>query len=238
MSVAPSTFIALLLVAGAVLAIRPKRRQLALIFSGAGAALYLLLGSGWMAMLLMHGLESRHAPATEDRFGSGRAVVILAGYARAEPGVSSTAQLNRASAFRVLEAARLLARQPLPVYISGSGEVPVALERALRSVSVTGPNVEIQVDSRASNTYESGINLKPQLQDRPFYLVTSAGHMPRSMAVFESLGMTPIPIPTDFLSEREWYRADPLPSGRYLAMSDLAIHEYAGILWYRLTGRL
>ena len=39
----------------------------------------------------------------------------------------------------------------------------------------------------------------------PFILVTSAGHMPRSMAVFEAQGMQPIPAPTEFITHDNIY---------------------------------
>lgn len=236
MLAAPSTLIGLLLLTGVVLAIAPKTRRPAFMLMISGAAFYLVLGSGWVATLLMNRLESRHPAATEDQFETGRAIVILTGYAKAEPGVSSVGQLNRASAFRVLEASRLVSQRPMPVYISGSGEVPAILERALRSV--TDPTVAIQVDSQSASTYESGVNLKPRLENQPFFLITSAGHMPRSIAVFESQGMHPLPVPTDFLAQRDIHHVYWLPAGRYLAISDLAIHEYLGMLWYKLTGRL
>lgn len=236
MLAAPSTLIGLLLLTGAVLAIAPKTRRPACMLVIAGAALYLVLGSGWVATLLMNSLESRNAPATEDQYKAARAIVILTGYAKAEPGISSVGQLNRASAFRILEASRLLAERTLPVYISGGGEVPALLEQALRSV--TEATVEIQVDSQSASTYESGVNLKPRLEGQPFFLVTSAGHMPRSVAVFKSQGLNPVPIPTDFLAKGDIHHVHWFPTARYLAISDLAVHEYLGMLWYKVTGRL
>ena len=69
----------------------------------------------------------------------------------------------------------------------------------------------------------------------PFVLVTSATHMPRSMLLFESMGMKPIPAPTDFhKSETNTYlRA---PSVGALQDSRMAIHEFFGILWAKIRG--
>lgn len=233
----PSTLIALLLAAGTVLLITQRFRRWALACAGSGTLLYLVLGSGWTASWLLGQLEFRHPAAqTKPATSPATAIVVLTGYAQTKTGVPITGQLNRASAVRILEAARLFTQRPLPVHISGYHEVPHLLDLALRSVAA--PGITVQVDAQARSTYESAVNLQPQLQARPFYLVTSAGHMPRSVAAFESLGMRPIAAPTDFLAQRDWYRASVLPEGQYLEMSDLAIHEYAGMLWYRFRGRL
>lgn len=234
---APSTLIALLLVAGTALLIAQRCRRFAVVCVTGATLLYVVLGSGWTASWLLGNLEFRHsaeplAPLTN----RATAIVVLTGYAHADPAVPITAQLNRASAVRILEAARLIAQHPVPVYISGYQEVPHLLAQALQSVAAS--HIDVQVDAQAHSTYESAANLTSKLQTRHFYLVTSAGHMPRSIAVFESLGMRPIPAPTDFLAQRDWFRADILPEGRYLEMSDLAFHEYLGMLWYRFRGHL
>lgn len=195
------------------------------------------MGSGWSASWLLGRLEFQHPAAQmETSNASATAIVILTGYAQTKSGVPITGQLNRASAVRVFEAARLLAERPLPVHISGHDDVPHLLELALRSVSTS--NITVELDTQARSTYESAANLKSQLQTRPFYLVTSAGHMPRSIAVFQSLDMRPIPAPTDFFTPRAWYRADILPEAQYLEMSDLAVHEYLGMLWYWIRGHV
>jgi uncharacterized SAM-binding protein YcdF (DUF218 family) len=60
--------------------------------------------------------------------------------------------------------------------------------------------------------------------------------MPRSMRVFQTQGLQPVPAPTGFLTKkgsRYWSG----PTGHHLFMSDMAVHEYVGILWYKITGR-
>ena len=63
-----------------------------------------------------------------------------------------------------------------------------------------------------------------------FVLVTSATHMPRSIMLFESLGLEPIAAPTDFLKidDRGFFQA---PSTASLYNSTVAMHEYFGLLW-------
>jgi uncharacterized SAM-binding protein YcdF (DUF218 family) len=57
--------------------------------------------------------------------------------------------------------------------------------------------------------------------------------MPRAMLLFESLGLNPIPAPTDF------YKTDfdsffIAPEIESFNKSKIAIHEYIGILWSKI----
>jgi uncharacterized SAM-binding protein YcdF (DUF218 family) len=70
-------------------------------------------------------------------------------------------------------------------------------------------------------------------------LVTSAAHMPRAMACFKASGMTPIPYPVDFRGRKNIWQPLFMPGGTSnLSAFDLASHEWAGLLYYRLTGRI
>lgn len=75
---------------------------------------------------------------------------------------------------------------------------------------------------------------------RRVVLVTSAFHMPRSIACFRAAGIDPLPYPVD-------YQNGPRRgAGHYVNASlednfqrvDLALHEYVGLLYYRLQGRI
>ena len=82
------------------------------------------------------------------------------------------------------------------------------------------------------------IAIVPNNMILPFILVTSAGHMPRSMHVFKKAGLNPIPAPTHYLTRKNNLAISYLPSPLHLRYSDLAIHEYAAILWYHVKNRL
>jgi len=70
------------------------------------------------------------------------------------------------------------------------------------------------------------------------FLVTSAGHMRRAVGVFSKKGVVPIPAPTDYMLPRKARHASWTTNAVHLQASDIAVHEYLGIAWYRLTGRL
>ena len=70
----------------------------------------------------------------------------------------------------------------------------------------------------------------------PWLLVTSAWHMPRSIAAFRKAGWSNITaLPVDFRSSADLpmfsYSLD-----RSLSLWRIVLHEYAGLLWYRVNG--
>jgi len=69
-------------------------------------------------------------------------------------------------------------------------------------------------------------------------LVTSAWHMPRSIGVFRKAGFDVEAYPVDWRT-RGWIDAsetfDTVSAG--LARADIAMHEWVGLVSYRLAGR-
>ena len=70
---------------------------------------------------------------------------------------------------------------------------------------------------------------------RSWLLVTSAYHMPRAMGLFAKAGFSVRAYPVDYRSlggGRDW-RLNPDPA-RGLRLFDLAVHEWIGLVAYRL----
>jgi uncharacterized SAM-binding protein YcdF (DUF218 family) len=67
-------------------------------------------------------------------------------------------------------------------------------------------------------------------------LVTSASHMPRSVAVFRQAGWPVLPWPAGYISRDTVQRLD-ATLGSKLATLDIAAHEWEGLLFYWLTGK-
>jgi uncharacterized SAM-binding protein YcdF (DUF218 family) len=94
---------------------------------------------------------------------------------------------------------------------------------------------KVRLESGSRNTRENAQQVAKLLGERcqePWLLVTSAWHMPRSMAEFESVGCKVTPYPVDFRT------GDSTPLTEYsLAQSLLrwqtALHEWLGLLVYR-----
>ena len=70
-------------------------------------------------------------------------------------------------------------------------------------------------------------------------LVTQAFHMPRAQRMFEAVGFTVLPAPTDFKSRNDnrLTAADWLPQAKALHNTYYALHEWLGIAWFEMTRR-
>ena len=94
-------------------------------------------------------------------------------------------------------------------------------------------------EDRSRNTFENavlsaavaGVDIK-----KPWLLVTSAWHMPRSMATFEKAGWNVTPYPVDFRTGQSTPWTDySLSDGA--SRWQLLLHEWLGLWVYQRTGR-
>jgi uncharacterized SAM-binding protein YcdF (DUF218 family) len=233
--VSASGAITLLALAGGALYLLTRWRRPGAICAGAAGVLYLLLASGPVAHVLIRPLETQYPAVLDNGDPSIETLVVLTAYGRIDQDLPVSSYVNEPSAFRIMEAARLYLGQPKrTIIISGGEGIPLAMRAVFSSIGV--PDGQIAIEPDSMNTFESAVHLRDRLAGKRFYLVTSAGHMVRSMRVFQAQGLHPVAAPTDFRSSRglRWSG----PAGHSLFVSDLAVHEYAGLLWYRLIGRL
>jgi uncharacterized SAM-binding protein YcdF (DUF218 family) len=64
--------------------------------------------------------------------------------------------------------------------------------------------------------------------------------MPRAVALFERLGMEPIPAPTDFWIKKRQGLSPGMffPSADGLRKAERAFYEYMGVVWSKLRGQI
>jgi uncharacterized SAM-binding protein YcdF (DUF218 family) len=234
----PSNLILILSLGGIILLLSGKKKRFAIGLISAALILYLFWGTGFISLWFLGNLENRYPSLKAvDGLRDMNEIVVLSGYAETDPALSPSSEVNVASAFRLLETRRIFNFLPgANVLITGGGDVPTIMGNLLVSLGV--PQSRITIEDQSSNTFENAVQVQKLLKDKKFILVTSAGHMPRAMGVFKKLGMNPIPAPTNFMSIKKCQFSHLLPSPLHLSYSDLAVHEYMGIAWYRLTGRL
>ena len=243
----PLGWVAVLLVLALFWFKRKPRRARGLL----ALSIVLLLLLGWVPLpdLLLRHLEGQYAevaPNADLRGYTG--VVVLGG--GTESGLVSQAHahpLVNDAAERMTAAVALLQRHPhlKLVYTGGEGALlctgPSEAERArgfFESLGITGPRMRYEAVSR--NTYENAV-LTARLEGvditQRWLLVTSAWHMPRSMGTFVKAGWNVTAYPVDF-------RTAPVSPWTDYALTtgihhwQLALHEYLGLLSYRITGRL
>lgn len=113
------------------------------------------------------------------------------------------------------------------------------------------PRTAMILESKSLNTHENAVFTKKILKREKIervLLVTSAAHMPRSLAIFRQEGIKAIAAPADFLvSDRNLIEAgvssqsrvlSAIPKADSLALTTQAIKEYIGTFIYRLRGWL
>jgi uncharacterized SAM-binding protein YcdF (DUF218 family) len=131
------------------------------------------------------------------------------------------------------------------IFTGGEGELtgsgPSEAERVRQFFESQGIGSDhMRYESRSRTTYENAI-LTAQLPGvdihAPWLLVTSAWHMPRSLATFRKAGWNVTPYPVDFRTTdaTPWTQYDLNDS---LSHWKLALHEWLGLVAYRLSGRL
>ncbi len=160
----------------------------------------------------------------------------------AERGIPS---LNDA-AERMTTAVSLALRYPTAklVFTGGRGELlpgkmPEAAAARLFFVSMGIPADRLMLESASRTTYENAIMTKALVQPQPgqtWILVTSAWHMPRSVGVFRAAGWHVLPWPVGYKSSHDIHQWLPSTLGVHLTQLDTALHEWVGLVSYRLLG--
>lgn len=234
----PSNLVLIFLVAGFIMLATRRKRRAGVILLSSGAAVYVFFATGVISLWLLGTLEHRYGSlSSAQHLQDVKRIVLLAGYAERHEGLPITSEVNFASAYRLMEGLRIARLLPeAQVLISGGSNVPGIMMAVLTAMGVEPQRITIE--SGSGSTHESAENLKGIIGGERMILVTSAGHMPRAMGVFTKAGMNPVPAPTNYMSVRERRFMDYLPSPRHLVYADLAVHEYLGMAWYRLTGKM
>jgi uncharacterized SAM-binding protein YcdF (DUF218 family) len=218
----------------------------------AGVMILLISGNAWVSDALIQSLEYQCLP--KENLPTAPAIVVLGGglyqasYPRQFPEVAEAGD-------RPIYAAQLYGEGKAPYIIATGGRIPwlgkvetsEATDMALLLQRLGVPADRIIEEGKSLNTRENGVFTKEILDRRnikEIILVTSGYHMPRAKRVFEKLGITVIPAPTDFLStpteSNDFNLANVIlklvPNAQSLALTTMALKEYLGLLIYTIQG--
>jgi uncharacterized SAM-binding protein YcdF (DUF218 family) len=187
--------------------------------------------------------SSSAVPETEDESPI-QFIVVLAGGHTSDPELPLLSQINTSPLVRLMEGIRIYRKFPgAKLLLSGGGAFdPISeaevMARVAREMGV--PEKDIILESKSKDTKDEALFIKPIVGNEPFVLVTTASHIPRSMALFKKLGMNPIPSPIGHsvkdrqgLSHYSFF-----PSTGNLIKTELAIHEYLGMTWAKFRGQM
>jgi uncharacterized SAM-binding protein YcdF (DUF218 family) len=209
-----------------------------------------LLVMGWQPVpdLILRELENQSAeiPPQADLTGYVGMVVLGGATEMGYVAQAHTQPLFNDAAERII--APVIARHKNPhlrvLYTGGEGALighgPTEAQRAqvlFDNIAMAGKQVEYEASSRT--TYENAV-LTAQLPGvdirQRWLLVTSAWHMPRSLAVFAKVGWNVTAYPVDF-------RTGPSTPWTEYSLREgvnkwqLVLHELVGQAAYRMTGR-
>jgi uncharacterized SAM-binding protein YcdF (DUF218 family) len=206
-------------------------------------ALLYLVSTSLVAGWLHRGLTVYPALEEADLHSSrAEAIVVLAGGRLYDQPEYDGDTVSSSTLQRLRYAAWLRRRTALPVYVSG-GQLPgdaAPIAALMRDVLQKEFIVEVnRVEGQSKTTFENAdysARLLKQAGIHTIYLVTHASHMRRSVEAFEHFDIRVVPAPTVFLTstEHRFPLMRLLPSAYALHMSFDALHEYMGLLWYRI----
>jgi len=233
-------------IAGAIL-LGTRWAQLGRRLMVASLLLLAICGFSPLGNWLLYQLESRF-PAWDAARGAPDGIVVLGGSIDADISAAHGVAVVRGAADRIVAAAALAHQYPNAriVFTGGSSNLiangPREADYAAEIFERLGvPRERLTMERRSRNTEENAEFTKaiaaPKNGER-WLLVTSAYHMPRSVGLFRKAGFAVEPYPVDW---RVGNRADLLRFSAFalegLQRTDLAMHEWIGLLAYRLTGK-
>jgi len=241
--VADPAFAGIALLVAGLLASRLRRLAgLGRVMAGLGLFVLAAFSLPVVADLMARPLEMKH-PALVNRsaLNGVRVVAVLGGGHTFRTDRSTTSLLNPPGRARLVEGVRVCRLLPdCRLIVSGwaAGEQISLAESTARAAEDLGisPRRIVRLDEPRDTEQELEA-LKSQVGGERFVLVTSAIHMPRAMDEAARLGLSAIPAPADYVSDRTNGWRGWVFSAPALARSDAAIHEHVGRLWARLRER-
>jgi len=207
-----------------------------------------VLGLSPLGHVLILPLEQRFPPWDPAR-GAPDGIVVLGGSVIPELAAArgDESGLNEA-AERITATVELARKYPNARIIFTGGnaslfaDAPSEAAVAFRQMVALGVAPErITAEEQSRNTIENAVFSRLIAQPKPgerWLLVTSASHMPRAMAVFRAAGFPVEAYPVDYRTRGPSDATRLFSSVAFgLAQVDFAMHEWAGLLAYRLTGK-
>lgn len=186
-------------------------------------------------------------------------IVVLGGGTEPQVDPRSMVEVN-AAGDRVLYAFNLYQQGVAPVLLLSGGDIDFindspstpADDMAALMEMLGVPRDVMIIQNESLNTLQDAELSCALIKENHFesvILVTSAFHMPRSMALFEAQGCTAIPAPTDFsITVDAWERLsnptvqefilDLMPSYSHISTITKTLKEYFGMWYYQLSGVL
>jgi uncharacterized SAM-binding protein YcdF (DUF218 family) len=234
-----------LLLVGLILIWYSRKQKAGKIIITSGVALLLILSYATVPDFFLSILEYKYKPLINVRPQERvKWVVVLGGSHTSDPELLATGQITGSSLLRLAEGIRFLTYLPECKLILAGGSIfePKSEAKIMAEVAVSLglDHSRLVLESVSKDTKDQAKEIRKIVGTDRFILVTSASHMPRTMALFRKKGMEPIPAPTDFwVKEKQGVNPGSFfPRIQNLKKMERAVHEYLGILWAKLRGQI
>jgi uncharacterized SAM-binding protein YcdF (DUF218 family) len=196
--------------------------------------------------LFAYSLESWY-PATRFPDGDAGAIVVLGGSVHAIDVSQPEALPLYDTYVRCRHAAWLYRNwKALPVVASGgetSGPTRLVIADVMRQTLIEAgvPDAMIWTEGRSRSTYENALFTSRLLREKGIHriaLVTEGHHLPRSIQCFRKQGIDAAPAGCDYRHlafNGRWQQF--FPSAQMIHNNEDTLHEWAGLAWYRVSGK-
>lgn len=220
---------------------RARWRRCRWFFWGLTIVLFLGASCGPLPAWLLSRLQAPYAVRPTVSWATRNAIVLLGA------GTSRVADTGRVEPLifadgRILEAYTLYrackqSGNDCKLVVSGGDAYhygvaeAVAYGAVLQNMGVD--HADLLLEARSMNTWQNAQFVQPMLkiyQPQRVVLVTSALHMRRAQLFFAHFGMDVMPVRGDYAD----VRLSMVPNEWNVALTSFALHEYIGILTYRL----
>lgn len=200
-----------------------------------GVLLLLIISCSNLPYKIIRPLETQYS-VIDYRYAKVNKIVVLASDVSEDPSIPEQSRLELKQLYRLAIGVRLQkeALGRLLILSCAKDRKYQPVEYMAQALGVA--KSRIIALPRVRDTEEEAAIMKPLLSNEPFFLVTSASHLPRAMALFKKRNMNPIPVPADYaLAERHFSY---LPNAETITTAQIVAYEYLGILFEKLTGKI
>jgi len=236
----PSVFSFILMFSGLIFLL-VRKKKIGKILLILGVTFYYLFSITPVSDFLISLLENQYQYPAEEQIGSIDIVVVLSGGVKNRK-LPLPSALGDSTLFRLNEALKIYfskKEKPL-IIVSGTSPIDRLAKESLFGAkfleSFDIPEDKIVWEVMSGNTFQHAKEVKKIIGNKSFLLITSAYHMPRAIKTFQKTGLDPIALPTDYQYENFYNILSFLPQADNLKKSNLAFHEYFGILFYHFSG--
>ncbi|WP_228422218.1 YdcF family protein [Chryseobacterium aurantiacum] len=168
----------------------------------------IMIGNGFLGKLTSEYLQKSYLKNAEIKHSTSQnpVIVVLGG---GVVDIDNTEKLHTMSYSRIVTAYQLYHEfrknnEPCKILISGKGRGRISEAELFREnfKSMGVPDSDIIKEDKSMNTYQNAKfsdKILKQISPSSVYLVTSGFHMKRSVSLFQTFGLNPVPQASDFI---------------------------------------